>query len=99
MEGSAGVGAAMKGFEDVEDVDAFESVLPVLHWRDLRRKGMEGRRKVGKTDGTAWGSEGLRRKDIDFLAQFLRRSAQNEGQSQVRAHSSSAVRVMIIGGE
>ena len=52
VEGSAGVGAARKGFEDVEDVDIFEMVLSVLDWRDLRRKGIEGRRKVGKTEGT-----------------------------------------------
>jgi hypothetical protein len=52
VEGSAGVGAARKGFEDVDEVEIFESVLSVLDWRDLRRKGMDGRRKVGKTEGT-----------------------------------------------
>ena len=51
-EGSAGVGAAMKGLEEVDEVEIFESVLPVLDWRDLRRKGIDGRRKVGKTEGT-----------------------------------------------
>jgi hypothetical protein len=90
VEGSAGVGAAMKGFEDMEDVEIFESVLSVLDWRDLRRKGMDGRRKVGKTEGTAWGSEGLRRKDIMFAANALARSTQRECQSPVRAHSSDA---------
>lgn len=99
VEGSAGVGAATNGFEDVEDVDAFESVLSVLDWRDLRRKGMDGRRKVGKTDGTAWGSEGLRRKDIVFALNSFAGSAQKKPQSQVRAPSSSAVGVIIIGGE
>jgi hypothetical protein len=42
----------MKGFEDVGEVEMFVSVLSVLDWRDLRRKGMDGRRKVGKTEGT-----------------------------------------------
>jgi hypothetical protein len=41
----------MKGLEEVDEVERFESVLPVLDWRDLRRKGMDGRRKVGKTEG------------------------------------------------
>jgi len=53
----AGVGVAEKGFDD-EVVDALDSVDSVEifesaeDWRDLRRNGMEGRRKVGKTEGT-----------------------------------------------
>ena len=38
--------------EDVEIFESLLSVLSVLDWRDLRRKGMDGRRKVGKTEGT-----------------------------------------------
>jgi hypothetical protein len=68
----------MKGFEDVEDAELFESVLSVLDWRDLRRKGMDGRRKVGKTEGTVWGSEGLRKKDIGFAVNALAGSTQKE---------------------
>lgn len=70
VDGSAGVGSVVKGLEDREVVDArdrvdsTELVLSVLGWRDLRRKGIEGTRNVGKTEGTACGSEGLRRKDI-----------------------------------
>jgi hypothetical protein len=88
----------MNGFEDVDDVDAFESVLSVLGWRDLRRKGIDGRRKVGKTEGMAWESEGLRRRDIGFRAQSLHQSVVKGPQSQVRAHSSSVVGAIVIGG-
>ena len=42
----------MKGLEEVDEVEIFEAELPVLDWRDLRRKGMDGGRKVGKTEGT-----------------------------------------------
>jgi hypothetical protein len=44
-----------------ERAEASESVLD---WRERRRKGMEGRRNVGKRVGIGCGSEGLRRKDI-----------------------------------
>ena len=67
VDGSAGVGSVEKGLVDKEVVDArerVELVLSVLEWRDLRRKGIDGTRNVGKTDGTACGSDGLRRKDI-----------------------------------
>ena len=97
-EGSAQIGTTMYGFDDVEDGDAFESVLSVLGWRDLRRKGIDGRRKVGKTEGTAWESEGLRRKDIGFRAQSLHQSATKGPRNQVRAHSSSVVGAIVIGG-
>ena len=80
----------MKGLEDVEDVDRFESVLSVLDWRDLRRKGIDGRRKVGKTEGATWGSVGLRRKDIILAVNRLVRSIQKEREGPVRPHSSSA---------
>jgi hypothetical protein len=39
----------------------------VLDWRERRRKGMEGRRKVGKRVGVGCGSEGRRRKDMVTL--------------------------------
>ncbi len=53
VEGSEGVGSVVKGLEDKEVVEVVESVLSVLDWRDLRRKGIDGSRKVGKTEGTA----------------------------------------------
>ena len=53
VEGSDGVGSAVKGLEDVDAVELDESVLPVLDVLDERRNGMDGRRKVGKTEGTA----------------------------------------------
>ena len=62
VEGWAGVGAVpVKGLEEREVVDAVEAVLSVLSWRDLRRKGIEGRRKVGKTEGMAFESEARRK--------------------------------------
>jgi len=67
VEKSAGVGSVVNGLEDREVVEVVESVLSVLDWRDLRRKGMDGMRKVGKTEGMEWGSEGLRRKDISYV--------------------------------
>ena len=44
-----------------ERIEVSESVLDC---RDRRRKGIEGRRNVGKRVGVGCGSEGLRRKDI-----------------------------------
>jgi hypothetical protein len=49
--------------EVLED-DIVEVSESVLDWRERRRNGIEGRRKVGKRLGVGWGSEGLRRKDI-----------------------------------
>jgi hypothetical protein len=49
------------GILEEERAEASESVLD---WRERRRKGMEGRRNVGKRVGIGCGSEGLRRKDI-----------------------------------
>lgn len=66
-----GVKLRVNGFEDEDDwadaaeaVESVESLLSVLDWRDLRRKGSEGRRYVGKTGKNAGGSEVLRRNDI-----------------------------------
>lgn len=47
----------------VED-ERIEVSESVLDWRDRRRKGIEGRRNVGKRVGVGCGSEGLRRKGI-----------------------------------
>jgi hypothetical protein len=47
-----------------ELVEVSESVLD---WRERRRKGMEGRRKVGKRGDVGCGSGGLRRKDIFLM--------------------------------
>jgi hypothetical protein len=49
------------GVVEEERAEASESVLD---WRERRRKGMEGRRNVGKRVDIGCGSEGLRRKDI-----------------------------------
>ncbi len=63
-----GVGERVKGFEEMElDVEARElvdSVESVEDWRDLRRKGTDGRRYVGNMLGYAWGSLGLRKSAI-----------------------------------
>ena len=65
-EAGMGVGDRVKGLEEMElDVDARElvdSVESVEDWRDLRRKGTDGRRYVGKMLGYAWGSLGLRKR-------------------------------------
>lgn len=50
-----------------ERIEASESVLD---WRERRRKGMEGRRKVGKRVGVGCGSEGLRRKDMVMILEL-----------------------------
>ena len=54
-EAGMGVGERVKGLEEMElDVDAREvvdSVESVEDWRDLRRKGTDGRRYVGKMLG------------------------------------------------
>lgn len=52
----------------VEDETAEESES-VLDWRGRRRKGIERRRKVGKTVGVGWGLDGLRRMDILIFLQ------------------------------
>ena len=50
---------------EVEFIEEEVSVSePVLDWRLRRRKGIEGRRKMGKRVGAGCGSEVLRRKDI-----------------------------------
>jgi hypothetical protein len=71
-----GVRQRVKGFEDDETevhVDVWEtadpterplSVLSVLDCRDLRRKGTEGSRNVGKTEEVVWLSGARRRKDM-----------------------------------
>lgn len=61
------VGEVEVAVVEVERVEVSESVLD---WRERRRKGMEGRRKVGKRVGVRWGSEGLRRKDIAMLVRI-----------------------------
>ena len=67
VDGSDGVGSEVNGLEEVvEAVELVELVLSVLDCRDVRRKGIEGSRKVGKTEGVACGSEGFRRKDIEW---------------------------------
>lgn len=64
-EAGTGVGERVNGFEEMElDVDARElvdSIESVEDCRDLRRKGTDGRRYVGKMLGYAWGSLGLRK--------------------------------------
>lgn len=50
--------------ETMEMVDMLEFVESVLEWRELRRNGIDGRRKVGNIDGWVCGSEGFRRRDI-----------------------------------
>jgi hypothetical protein len=60
-----GVGERWKGFivdDEVDKMELVESLLSVLDWRDLRRKGMIGWRYWGKTEGNE--SEFLRRKAI-----------------------------------
>lgn len=60
-----GVGERWNGFMDGEEAEAaelVESLLSVLDWRDLRRKGLIGWRYWGKTEGMV--SEFLRRKAI-----------------------------------
>lgn len=67
MGTGTGVGQRENGFEAREDADIVEVVLLTLSvedCRDLRRKGVEGRRKVGKTLGSAFGSVCLRKNDI-----------------------------------
>jgi hypothetical protein len=74
VDGGAGVDEGGKGVDDVErevDVEVLERaevVLVVLEveseelWRDLRRKGREGERKVGKKEADeGCGSEGRRK--------------------------------------
>jgi hypothetical protein len=61
-----GVGERVKGLEDmvldVEAVEFVESVESVEPCRDLRRKGTDGMRYVGKMEETLWGSLGLRKR-------------------------------------
>jgi hypothetical protein len=64
------------GFEEIEAVvvldasERLEKVVDVLEvldveslepWRDLRRKGREGARKVGTNAALVWGSDGRRK--------------------------------------
>lgn len=53
VEGSDGVGSAVKGFDAALFAELDESVLSVLDCREARRNGIEGRRNVGKMEGTA----------------------------------------------
>ena len=76
MDGGRVIVLLEKGFDEVEAVvaldasDTLENVVDALvvlavesfeACRDLRRKGREGARKVGKNAGLAWGSDGLRK--------------------------------------
>jgi len=64
-----GVGHLVNGLEEQEEValdgaDSTELSLSVLDWRDLRRKGTEGRRYVGNTAERVCVSEFFLRNDI-----------------------------------
>ena len=51
----------------VVEEERMEVSESVLDWRERRRKGMEGRRKVGKRVGVGCRSEVLRRKDMVMI--------------------------------